>query len=117
GTTEAELWTKRSGRPQTFELDSELDEITVAMTPTATAVVQLLSPQAEPVPKTRISFTPNVFWKHGYAQIYCYPLTSSWKAMLDPASIKEQPFDASTLPFSAETDAEGVAVVENLPPG
>src|SRR5690606_14930195 len=26
-------------------------------------------------------------------------------------------FDASTLPFSAETDAEGVAVVENLPPG
>ncbi len=117
GTTEAELWTKLSGRPQTFELDDELTEITVAMTPTATAVVRLLSPQGEPVPKTRISFNPNVFWKHGYAQIYCCPLTSSWKAMLDPTSIREQPFDASTLPFSAETDAEGMAVVANLPPG
>jgi len=118
-TASASHW---RGRPQFYELDGGLNEITVAMTPTATAKVRLLSPLGEPVAGTRVAFYPNVFWTHGYAQLYCYPLISSWDLMLDPASTEESQWDPSqwdptTLPFITETDAKGMVVIANLPPG
>lgn len=119
GATEAEItnWATHNGRPQIFELDEDLSEITIAMTPTADAEVRLLGPRGQPLADTQISLNPNVIWAHGTGQIYCYPMISSWEWMLDPAVRQEQAFNLTDVPFSTKTDARGVAKIVNLPPG
>ncbi|MEX0794285.1 MAG: carboxypeptidase regulatory-like domain-containing protein, partial [Pirellulaceae bacterium] len=114
---EIALLTKLYGRPQEFVLEDESPEITLEMTPTAAAEVRLLDPLGKPVADTRIMFSPNVVWSHGYSQLYCHPLMSSWEWLLDPDRIQQPSVDWESVPFGAETNAEGIAKFKNLPPG
>lgn len=100
--------------PQVFHLSDASSEIVVKMVPTASCRVQVLGPDGQPVAGAVCRFSPNVFWWDGGSQIYCAPGRSTAETFRNP-----KPRDALWKPyeqlFAATTDADGIAVVENLP--
>jgi hypothetical protein len=101
-------------RPQVFPIADEQHEITLKMTPTADCLVRVLDPDRQPVQSATCSFWPNVGWWGGGSQIYCHPLYGTLAVLKNPDDIKTA-LKADKL-YSAMTDAEGVALVKNLPP-
>lgn len=79
-------------RLQRFDPAAE-GSIVLEMERTAVLEVLVLDPRGEPVPGAILWMWPNVHWRNGYSSIF-----------LDRTVV-------------AETDEEGVAVLENLPPG
>jgi beta-lactamase regulating signal transducer with metallopeptidase domain len=102
--------------PQVFAVSAENHAITLKMVPTTECTIRVLDPAGQPIQGAKCFSNPNVKWWDGGSQIYCHPLFSSvellegmqtseiWRRMREPTS------------FEAVTDADGVAVVKNLPP-
>jgi hypothetical protein len=99
-------------RPQVFPLTKEKADITVLMTPTVDCQVRLLDSDGHPAVGAKCWGNPNVGWWNGGSQGYCDPMYSSLQRLTQP-NLKSDPKDRL---FFAETDADGWAVVKNLPP-
>ncbi|MBX3413169.1 MAG: carboxypeptidase regulatory-like domain-containing protein [Pirellulales bacterium] len=102
-------------RPQVFLLGDQPEPITIAMTPTAECRVHVVDDSGESVENAKVAFWPNVFWWGGGSQIYCEPFVDSRQMLEDPDRIKNFLAPKDGL-YQAQTDAEGNAVVRNLPP-
>jgi hypothetical protein len=104
-------------RPQVFSLTKEKADITVVMTPTVDCHVRVLDAEGHPAVGARCTGNPNVGWWNGGIQGYCdWMLPTSLQRLTKPTqpNLKIDPFKDRF--FTAETDADGWAVVKNLPP-
>ena len=100
-------------RPQVFPLTKEKVELTLLMTPTVDCHVRVLDSEGHPAAGAKCWGNPNVGWWNGGSQGYCDRLYSSLERLTQP-NLK---FDSSKdRLFFAETDADGRAVIKNLPP-
>ena len=105
------------GHPQVFSRDDNSSEITLKMTPTAECEIQVVGPDQEPLADAKCGFWPNVFWWSGGSQVYGYPLYSTAESLRNPELMKKRAMDHSSFPYTAKTNAYGVAVVRGLPEG
>ncbi len=105
------------GRPQVFSLEDDLTEITLKMTPTAECEIQVVGPDQQPLANATCGFSPNVFWWRGGSQIYGHPLYSTAELLRDPELAKKYFHNRSSFPYTAKTNAYGVAIVRDLPEG
>ena len=102
-------------RPQVFTIATAMDPITLKMTRTSDCQIHVLGPDARPVNGAKCSFSPGVSWWHGGGGGYCFPLHSTIESLTDPKGMIER--CRSDQLFTAETNADGKAVVKNLPSG
>ncbi|HEY1786346.1 MAG TPA: hypothetical protein VGG30_12380 [Pirellulales bacterium] len=102
------------GRPQVFPVAEADNEIVLKMVPTASCKIRVLDPDGRPVAGAQCGFWPNVHWWNGGGQIYCSPLVSTADVLRDPKGPARQSRESEQL-FTATTDADGIAVVKNLP--
>ncbi|TVP98663.1 MAG: hypothetical protein EA381_11785, partial [Planctomycetaceae bacterium] len=101
-------------RPQFFSVGDTPPDVTIEMTPTATARILVTGPNDEPIPQAQVAISPNILWWRDGAQLYGFPTISSWDLLKNPRDMYLQ-WNAS--PYSTTTDADGVAVIANVPPG
>ena len=100
-------------RPQVFSITPEIHQVSLEMTRTSDCQFHVLGPDGRPVAGAKCSFWPNVGWWTGGSQIYCSPLYSTFELLTDSRRTMER-FRSDQL-FTAESDADGKAVVKNLP--
>ncbi|HEX4142528.1 MAG TPA: hypothetical protein VHY91_03185 [Pirellulales bacterium] len=110
---EAAVGANEPGRPQVFPLAEADHEIVVKMVPTASCRLRVLDPDGRPVAGAQCGFWPNVRWWNGGSQIYCSPMVSTAAVLKDPKNPARQ--CGNERLFSATTDDDGIALVENLP--
>jgi hypothetical protein len=84
------------------------------MTPTADCTIRVLDTDGKPVPDAWAGFSPNVAWWNGGSQTYCKPLISTAQA-LTAQGLFDPDAAGDRFLFGAQTGADGVAVVRNLP--
>ena len=101
-------------RPQVFAIGEETNRIVLAMAPTADCLIHVLGPDGQPVEGAKCAFWPNVGWWRYGSQIYCQYFHSTLDGLKDPAREKMLWNEKDPL-FQATTDAEGKALVKNLP--
>ena len=110
-----------AGSPQVFHLTDATNEIVVKMVPTASCRIQVLGPDGQPVAGAICAFSPNVHWWDGGSQMYCAPGNSTADALRNPkprGELREWREELSKLReklFAGTTDADGMAIVRNLP--
>jgi hypothetical protein len=100
-------------RPQVFTLIEDTTRIVLKMTPTADCLLRINGPDGQPVAGAKCSFWPNVGWWGGGSQIYCEPFYNTVDLLKDPDGTRKL-FGEFQL-FSAETNAQGEALIRNLP--
>ncbi len=101
-------------RPQVFKLAEETTRIVVKMTPTADCLVHVVGPDGVAVEGADCAFWPNVGWWRDGSQIYCAPFYDTIEFLRDPKIVTRVQNDRKL--FWAKTDAEGEALIPNLPP-
>jgi hypothetical protein len=100
-------------RPQVFKLQDETTRVVVKMVKTADCLVHVVGPDNAAVAGAKCGFWPNVGWWRGGSQVYGRPFYSTIDLLKDP-SLREL-FRRPDYAYSAETDAEGQALIKNLP--
>jgi hypothetical protein len=100
-------------RPQVFKLQEETTRVVVKMVKTADCLVHVVGPDNAAVAGAKCGFWPNVGWWRGGSQVYGRPFYSTIDLLKDP-SLREL-FRRPDYAYSAETDAEGQALIKNLP--
>ena len=101
---------------ESFEIDETETKVTLAMEPTIDVEIVVTDKAGLPISGADVGFNPNQLWAGWGSQI----LGEKWKsidevdARLDPT--KSVPESEMTFRvFSSETDAEGIAKIQNLP--
>lgn len=103
-------------RPQVFTVASGANEpLTLTMKPTGSCRFQLTAPDGKPIAGARVGFWPNVGWWRDGSQLYCWPTVGSMETLKRRPDAP--PIDWGAQPFLAVSDAQGVAVVKNVPVG
>ena len=102
-------------RPQVFPMHAAKNEIVVEMTPAESCRIKVLGPDDRPVVGAQCIFFPMVYWWGGGAQVYCSPLESTAEKLRDPNAWIESRSREPELLFAGTTDADGIAVIKNLP--
>lgn len=103
-------------RPQVFSVTEETTRITVAMSPTAEALVRVQDSAGQAAPGADVSFSPNVGWWGGLGStLYAHALYSTREWLTEAKTPLEELRKDS--PYTATTDNDGTAIVRNLPPG
>ncbi len=105
------------GLPQLFRIEGERTQVELIMEPAATCEITVLDPQGEPVEGARVGFAPNAEWWGRYRQIFARRLGSFEETCrMTESQLRQYRLSKLTeRPFAAETDAQGLAVVRNLP--
>jgi len=102
--------------PQTFELRKVQTAVTLAMEPAASCEVTVLNDAGQPLVDASARFWPNILWGGNGSTVFGSDLYNSenflrgnmnWNAAQKKAMAQ----------YRATTDAQGIALVRNLPPG
>lgn len=110
-----ELTNPSFSMPQVFELGTQPTKIMLDMTPTAECAVHVVDEMGKPIAGARCTFWPNVKWWNGGSQIYCHPIYSGKEVLEDEGFDGIEELQKQPSRYEATTDAEGNAVVKNLP--
>jgi hypothetical protein len=100
-------------RPQVFKLTDETNRIVVKMEPTAECRVRVIGPEGAPLAGVRCAFSPNVRWWRWANEIYCREFYGTIDLLQDSKIERRMRSDPI---FSAVTDADGAALIRDLPP-
>jgi beta-lactamase regulating signal transducer with metallopeptidase domain len=101
-------------RPQVFPVDAA-HAIDVKMTRTTDCEIRVVDPSNYPIAGAECYFCPNVAWWGWGVQIYCSPMYSTIDSLRGTVNAAER-LSQEEL-YRATTNADGVAIVKNLPPG
>jgi hypothetical protein len=99
--------------PQVFTAAEGANAIELVMAPTADCEFRVVDPDGNPITDARVSFWPNTAWWGGGSQVYGWPLKGTIEWMTEPDG--DEPLDWTDHPFTSVTDAEGMALIRNLP--
>ena len=100
--------------PQVFHLSETKNEIVVKMVPTTSCRIKVLGPDGNPVAGAICRIWPDVQWWDGGSSGYCAPERSTAEALRGQL-LGDGLWEQVEQLFAATTDADGIAVVENLP--
>ncbi|HTU26000.1 MAG TPA: M56 family metallopeptidase, partial [Pirellulales bacterium] len=103
--------------PQVFHLSEAENEIVVKMVPSASCRVRVLDPDGNPLAGAMCTVWPGVHWWDGGSQVYCAPGWSTAEALRNPKpgpGLIESRKGYEKL-FTTTTDAEGIAIIKDLP--
>ena len=108
----------RCSLPQLFRIEGERTQVELAMERAATCEITVLNPQGEPVEGAQVGFNPGAEWWGRHYQMFARRLGPSSEETCRMTASQLRQHLLSKLnerPFAAETDAQGLAVVRNLP--
>ncbi len=100
----------RSWKPQIFSADTP-SPLRVQMTPSGTARIQVLGPDHEPLSGAIVLFSPNQQFQRGNT------ILGSCTGTAETLEKSEAPESALNNRYQVQTDASGIALISNLPPG
>ncbi len=91
--------------------------VTLAMERTGSARVRVLDPAGKPLPETKVLFSPNESF-HWVSTILGSPIAQEKSlGLFDSYADGDHRWKEIETKYSATTDSEGIAIVNDLPPG
>ena len=108
-------------RAQVFDLPFEgTEEVLLEMEPTCECEFRVTDQDGKPIEGIEVQAWPNIFWWNGGSQIYGSPLARTVRGLQDPEAdlwAKDEGEALFGRLYSGVTDAQGRAVLEDLPAG
>ena len=102
--------------PQTFELREAQTAVMLVMEPAASCAVTVLNDAGQPLAGASARFWPNILWGGNGSTIFGSDVLNKedfFRGNATQSSIRIKAMEQ----FRATTDAQGIALVRNLPPG